>query len=144
MKELNDKYVDLLFDKDICMLHVKFHKYVPYDKLLRIFENSYKVIRVSKADKCLINFKGFTIQDNESADYINKVWFSTIKRLGVKFVAVVLQNSAFGKSSKKEHENAYIINGLVINNFYNETEAYKWMENTDPRKFVLNSMKLPG
>ncbi len=129
MKELNDKYVDLLFDKDICMLHVKFHKYVPLDRLLKINEQGYEIIRASKVDNCLINLKQLPVHDTESSEYINTTWFPTVKKPGSRFIAFVLPDSALGKlSSKNAHKNAEVINGLVINNFSDEAEARKWLK----------------
>jgi hypothetical protein len=128
MKELKNEYVDQLFDKSLNALYAKFNKYVSQEELLKISEHAYEIIRVYKADKCLVNLKNLPVHDSKSAEYINNVWFPRVKKLGVQVVAIVLPDSALGKlSSKNAHKNAEVINGVVVNNFSSESEARKWL-----------------
>ncbi len=128
MNELKNEYVDLLFDKSLNGVYMKFHKYVPHDEIIKIKEQGDEIIRVYKADKCLINIKNLPVHDSKSPEYISNVWFPTVKKLGVHSVAIVLPDSALGKlSSKNAHKNAEVISGLAVNNFSNESEARKWL-----------------
>lgn len=129
MKEIKNQYVDQVYDLELKALHTKFHKFVPFNELLPILENSYKIIQFNKAKKCLINIEKINVHDQQAADYINNVWTPRVVEEGVTHLAIVLPASAIGKmSSRKAHQSTESINGLLVNNFSNEVEARRWLK----------------
>jgi hypothetical protein len=132
MQEIKNQYVDQVLDKGLKALHTKFHKFVPFNELLPIWENSYKIIQFNKVKKCLINIEKLGVHDQQSGEYINNVWTPRVVKEGVTHLAIVLPASAIGKmSSKKAHQSTVSINGLFVNNFSNEDEARQWLKSVN-------------
>ncbi|MDD4964810.1 MAG: hypothetical protein PHI11_12920 [Gallionella sp.] len=130
MEFIKNQYVEQNFDKTLNVLSAIFYKYVPFSEFLPIFERSYELARYYKADKVLLNLKLLTVHDEETREYIANVWFPTIKKEGVNHVAFILPDSTVGKMSAQDaHKNSQNINGLIIANFSDESEARAWLSN---------------
>lgn len=128
MEGIKNQYVDQGFDKTLNVLYAKFLKFVPYNEFLPILERSYELASFYKSRKYLINLKQLTVHDPQGSEYINNVWFPTVKKLGATHIAIVLPDTATGKmSSKNAHKNVENINGMMVNNFANEAEARNWL-----------------
>lgn len=132
MEGIKNQFVDQCFEKSLNVLYAKFLKYVPYREFLPILERSYELARFYKAKKALINLKYLSVHDAETKEYINNVWFATIKNEGVKYVAFVLPDSIIGKMSLKDaHKNSENINGLIVANFNDESDAHIWLKSVN-------------
>ncbi len=128
MKEIRNQYVELFFDKETSAVCSKFLKYTPHIELMPIFENAYKLMRFYKATKTLVDLKLLPVHDIQSTEYINNVWFPTVKEIGIRYIAFVLSDSAIAKmSARNAHKGAETIGGFVVNNFQNEQEAREWL-----------------
>jgi hypothetical protein len=129
MEGIKNQYVDQDFDKTFNWVYAKFQKYVPYNDFLPILERSYELTRFYKARKHLINLKQLSVHDTQVSEYINNIWFPTVKKLGVTHIAFILPGTATGKmSTKNAHKNAENIAGMLVNNFDDEIEARKWLK----------------
>ncbi len=125
MKEFKNEYVEQLFDDGLNALYTKFHKYVPFNELVEIFEKGYWIIKENSADKCIVNLQQTLMHDEESTEYVDNVWFPKIRSAGVMVVAFVLPDSVFNRLLIND---VRVINGIVMNNFIDEYKAREWIK----------------
>ncbi len=143
MIKLESEYVDQKFDRDLDAFYVKFRKDVPYFELLRIFEHGYKAIYNYKAVNCLLNLEQLSIYDSLSAEYIYNIWFPIAEKLGVRFVAFVVPRPPLDKFSLSKHNKRnQIVNGISINSFYDELDAFEWLKGSKLDSHKLSKINL--
>ncbi len=100
--------------------------------VIKIFDTEMvSAIRKTKAKKIISDTSDMKIMANDAQEYNNDNLIPNWKRLGIKYNAIILPSSIFGKLSaqalKENYDNSKTQSGFIAKMFSNYKSAFEWI-----------------
>ena len=115
------------FNPSLNTVEVTYKGFVRTDNFIEHAKQHIEELKNRKSISTLIDVYEMKVLSKEAQSYINKTWFSEVKKNGLKYVAFVVPESIFGQLSMQT-ANKDVTEGLVIKYFLSRSEAETWIE----------------
>ncbi len=130
MKELDNEFARIFYNKEIIALDAVLHTYIPYDEFVKILKYEFELIKFFSIKKCIIDLRYMKVYAIGNKEFINKIWFPKIIKLGIKCMAFIIPENLFAKVSMEvSHSNVNKTGTADVKYFDNEKDAKKWIKN---------------
>ena len=129
MDDLINKYVEVRVEKQLNAFTVKFLGFIQYEDFVKTVEYEYELIKHYQLKKCIIDLRKIPVYASGMPEYVKDVWFPTVSKLGLKYIAFVVPAATVGKMSmKKAHENTETIAGMNVVHLNEFDDAINWLK----------------
>ena len=129
MDDLIKDNIEVRTNKEINALTAKFLGFVTYEEFVKIVEYEFELIKHYNLQKCAIDLRLIPVYDEGMPEYVKDVWFPTVSKLGMKYVAFVVPAGTVGKiSMKRAHENTETIAGMTVIHLNEFEDAIEWLK----------------
>lgn len=128
MKDLISTKTTVCRNAALNALEVKLSGFLRLEELEAAFDHEYQMIDYYKLDKCIVDLREIEVYPQGGKELVQDKWFPTVEKLGVKYIAFVQPESAFGESSMRAaHQNAQMRGSILVKHFKNKENALAWL-----------------
>jgi len=128
MTNLTNQYVEVAVDHSLNALTVKFLGFTPHEEFKKILEYEFEMIKTHQVRKCVVDLRLIPVYASGSKEFVKDIWFPTVKKLGVRFVAFIVPEATLGQMAmQKAHEAAQSLITLKVEHFKDTESAKSWL-----------------
>lgn len=123
------QHAELALNKELSILAVKYLNFTPHEEFVKIVEYEYELIKQYQIKKILVDLRRLPVYASGTKEYVKDVWFPTVKKLGVRYVAVIVPEATLAQMAmNKAHEASSELQTLKIDHFKDSESAKEWLK----------------